>query len=518
MALFFKRPKPLVLVVMDGVGVASPGPGNVVTTANTPNLDKLWNNYPHTYLEASGLNVGVPQGTDGNSEVGHMALGAGKVIFQSLPRIDNSISSGEFFSNVQLREAFDRAKRHNTQVHIMGLVGEGSVHASLNHLIALIKFAAQEKINGEKVFIHIFTDGRDSAPDSSISSIEKVEQVCLEKKTGRIASIVGRAYAMDRNRNWERTKIAYDLLVNGKGKVSTDWRSAIRESYSKNIMDEYIDPIAIPKNDRTLVTVNENDSIIFFNFRPDRAVQLTMAFDDPEFSGFARERIDNLYFVGMTDYENGFPKNKAFPPEKVSNPVGKILSDNRLKQLRIAESEKFPHVTYFFNGANKEIYPFETWVEIPSPEDVSTYDQKPEMSQKWVTEVLIKKIQSDEFDFILVNFAGPDMVAHTGNIQATIKAMETCDECVGKIVETVFEKDGVVMITADHGNAEELIDQNSGNPDTKHSTNQVPFITVKKGLKGRELTVGGLTDVAPTILGLLGISTPPEMTGRDLLS
>lgn len=517
MAKFFKRPKPIVLIIMDGVGVAAPGEGNAVTLADTPNLDRLWPNYPHTYLEASGLNVGLPQGTDGNSEVGHMILGAGKVIFQNLPRIDNSINNGSFFENPMIKEAFEHAKKNNSVVHIMGLVGTGFVHASVEHLYALIKMAAQEKIKSDRLAIHIFTDGRDSPPEGGIESVEKVEAMCIQKRVGKIASIVGRAYAMDRNRNWARTKIAYDMLVNSKATKTKDWRSAMQDSYKRKVTDEYIDPILIDY-DGKVYNIEDGDSIIFFNFRPDRAVQLTTTFEDHDFKDFEIKKFKDLYFVGMTDYENGHPKNKAFPPEKVSTPLGKILSDEGLKQLRLAESEKFPHVTYFFNGANKDIYPLETWLEVPSPKDVATYDKKPEMSQRWVTEVFMDKLATDEYDFILINFAAPDMVAHTGNIEATETAMEVCDECVGKIVDAVLKKDGAIIITADHGNAEELIDTKTGNPDTKHSTNQVPILIVKNGLKGRELTVGGLSDVATTILKMMGIETPAEMTGRDLLS
>ncbi len=517
MAVFFKRPKPVVLAIMDGVGVAPPGEGNAVTLADTPNLDRLWPNYPHTYLEASGLNVGLPQGTDGNSEVGHMTLGAGKVIFQNLPRIDNAIANGSFFENPLLKSAFDHAKKTGGTVHLMGLVGTGFVHASIEHLFALIKMAGEEKMKSDRVAIHVFTDGRDSPPDAAIECIEKIEAICIQRRVGKLASIVGRAYAMDRNRNWARTQIAYDMLVNSKGNKVKDWKKAIKESYSKKITDEYLDPILIDYNG-DVYNIEDGDSVIFFNFRPDRAVQLTMAFEDNEFKEFKTTKFKDLYYVGMTDYENGYPHNKAFPLEKVNAPLGKILSDHGLKQLRLAESEKFPHVTYFFNGANKDIYPLETWLEVPSPKDVATYDKKPEMSQKWVTDVLLEKLKTDEFDFMLINYAGPDMVAHTGIIDATKKAMETCDECIGRIIQDVLKKDGAVIITADHGNAEELIDLKTGNPDTKHSTNQVPVVIVKNGLQGRELTVGGLSDIAPTILRLMGLEIPPEMTGRDLLA
>jgi 2,3-bisphosphoglycerate-independent phosphoglycerate mutase len=518
MAEFYKRPKPVILIVMDGVGVAPLGPGNCVTLADTPNLDKLWPQYPHTYLEASGLNVGLPLGTDGNSEVGHMALGSGKVIYQDLPRIDNAINNGSFFQNQVFKGAFAHAKQFNSNIHIMGLISNGFVHSSIEHLFALIKMASEEHANADKVFIHMFTDGRDSAPNAAIDIIEKVEAVCIQKRIGKMASIIGRAYAMDRNRNWQKTKKTYDLLTKGIGSISKNWRKSVEDSYKANITDEYIEPICLVENNDAPITIKENDAVIFYNFRPDRAVQLTMAFEDEKFEGFQRERINNLYFAGMMEYENGFPRKMAFPPEKVLTPLGKVLSDSGLKQLRLAESEKFPHVTYFFNGTNKEIYPGETWLEIPSPKDVATYDQKPEMSQKWVTDVLIDKINSEEFDFILVNYAGPDMVAHTGVIDATIKAMNACDECIGRVVEAALNKKGAVLITADHGNAEELVDQQSGEADTKHSTNQVPFIAIKEGLTGKELPVGGLSDVAPTILKLLGLSIPADMTGRDLLS
>ncbi len=512
-----KRPKPFVVIAMDGVGVAPPGPGNAVTLANTPNLDKLWPSYPHSYLEAAGLNAGLPNGTDGNSEVGHMTLGAGKVIYQDLPRIDNAIAKGTFFHNPVIKDAIAHIAKTEGNLHLMGLVGNGLVHSSFDHLVALMKFAADEKVNRDRLFIHAFTDGRDSAPNASIELLEKLEAICMQKRIGRIASIIGRAYAMDRNRNWAKTKIAYDMLTKGATPVK-QWRKAIEDSYKKKVTDEYLDPMSIVYGNEPIATIKDNDAIIFFNFRPDRAVQLTMAFEDDSFKGFQREKLKNVHFVGMTDYENGFPKKKAFPPEKVTNPLGKVLSDAGLKQLRIAESEKFPHVTYFFNGQNKEIYPGETWLEIPSPKDVATYDQKPEMSQKWVTNVLIEKMNTDMYDFILVNFAGPDMVAHTGVIDATIKAMEICDECVGRIIEAALKKDGAVLITADHGNAEEMVDLQSGDADTKHSVNQVPLIIVRNGLEGRELPVGGLSDVAPTILKMLGIEIPPEMTGRDLLS
>ncbi len=503
---------------MDGVGVAPPGPGNPITLAATYNLDKYWPMYPHTYLEASGLNVGLPEGTDGNSEVGHMAIGAGRVIFQNLPRIDNAIQNGSFFQNPHLLAAFEHAKKNKSAVHIMGLIGTGFVHASNNHLEALIKLASLSGYNPDKIFLHLFTDGRDSSPEASLEIIEKLQTICAQKKIGHIASVVGRAYAMDRNRNWKRTKLAYDMLTGECKNTTTNIYKYIKDSYSKNIKDEYLEPVLINTPEVEEAYVKDNDSVIFFNFRPDRAVQLTMAFTDENFSFFEKSKLNNLYFVGMTDYENGYPKIKAFPPEEISETIGKALSDSGLKQLRIAESEKYPHVTYFFNGAKKDLNPGETWLEVPSPKDVATYDLAPAMSQEWVTNILIEKLKTDEFDFILVNFAAPDMVAHTGVIDATVRAMEVCDQCVGKIVDATLEKGGAVFITADHGNAEELIDLRTGKPDTKHSTNPVPFVAIKEGFVSRELSVGGLTDVAPTILNTMGIPIPPQMTGRDLLA
>ncbi|MBE2280687.1 MAG: 2,3-bisphosphoglycerate-independent phosphoglycerate mutase [Ignavibacteriaceae bacterium] len=502
---------------MDGVGVAPPGPGNAVTLANTQNLDKYWPMYPHTYLEAAGLNVGLPSGTDGNSEVGHMTMGAGKVIFQNLPRIDNAVRTGSFYQNPVLKEAFDFAKKNKGNVHLLGLVGSGFVHSSIDHLEAIIKFAALEKVDKNSLFVHAITDGRDSPPKSAIEILEKIETWLIQRRVGKLASIIGRAYAMDRNRNWQRTKMAYDLYTQGGTKVK-DWHKAIEESYKKNVLDEYLEPISIVKGNEDPAVIKENDAVIFFNFRPDRAYQIDFAFESDEFSEWQRAKINNLYWVGMTDYENGFPRRKAFPPEKVTMPLGRVLSEHGLKQLRIAESEKFPHVTYFFNGQNKEITAGETWIEVPSPKDVATYDLKPEMSQKWVTDVLVDKIKSGEYDFIMVNYAGPDMVGHTGVIDAAVKAMTVCDQCVGRIVEAALEVGGAVVISADHGNAEEMIDTQTGAPDTKHSTNQVPFLLIANELPGRELPVGGLADIAPTILGLMGIEVPPEMTGRNLLA
>jgi 2,3-bisphosphoglycerate-independent phosphoglycerate mutase len=504
---------------MDGVGVAPPSPGNAVTLANTPNLDKYWPLYPHTYLEAAGIHVGLPTGIDGNSEVGHISMGAGKILYQDLPRIDNAIKNKSFFDNPVLKDAFAHARENKGQIHVMGIVGAGKVHGSMDHLTALIEMAKKEGADPDKFFIHVFTDGRDSPPDISDKIIQKVDDECIRLRMGRVVSMMGRYYAMDRDRRWERTQAAYELITQGKGHIVVDREKYIQESYAAGKTDEFIEPTVLLANKAdSPKKVNPGDSIIFFNYRPDRAIQLARAFVEEKFAGWERPEIDNLYFVAMAQYGDNFPPNIAFPPEKMTEYFGKVISENKLKQLRISESEKFAHVTYFFNVGSREVMPGETWVEIPSPKDVSTYDQKPEMSQRWCTDVLLEKLESDGYDFALINFAGPDMVGHTGVIDAAIKAMEVCDECVGRIIEKVLGMGGAVVITADHGNAEEMLDLQTGEPDTKHSVNQVPVIIIQNGLEARELTVGNLADIAPTLLALMGIEKPPEMTGRNLLA
>lgn len=513
----YEKPKPVVLIVVDGLGVAPPGPGNAITMANTPNLDKIWPTYPHTYLKAAGLDVGLPQGVDGNSEVGHMNIGAGKVVYQDLPRIDLAIKNETFYENPVLVRGIKQAKANKTSIHVMGLVGTGQVHASISHLFALIKMFAEQKVDADKLFIHIFTDGRDSAPRAAGDLLQQVEMHLNAKNTGRIASICGRYYAMDRDERWDRTKSAYDLIVEGKGHQVKHWKEALEASYKADKTDEYIEPHVITENGRPIARVNSGDMVLFFNFRPDRAIQLTRAFEEQNFVGFERPQLNDIYFVGMTDYEKGYPKNAAFPPENIDYPLGRVLSEAGMRQLRIAESEKFPHVTYFLDGGNEVIYPGEDLIEVPSPKDVATYDQKPEMSAHLVTDIIVQKIEQNEYDFIAVNYANPDMVAHTGVMPATIKAMEITDEVIGRVVNKVLEKNGAVIITADHGNAEELIDLQTGNVDTKHSTNPVPLMIIQKDEIPRELSVGILADVAPTILGIMGIEKPVNMIGRNLL-
>lgn len=512
----FQRPKPLVLVIIDGMGVAPPGPGNAISLAKTPILDKYWPKFPHGHLHASGLHVGLPNGVDGNSEVGHMNIGAGKVIFQELPRIDAAIDSETFFDNQALKDAFKKT-REGKSVHIIGCVGGGQVHSSYGHLTALLDMAKNEKVDASRLFVHAFTDGRDSPPQSADKYLSRLEIDLKRIGGGRIASVVGRYFAMDRDERWERTRKAYDLIVLGKGSPVKHWKDALSDSYGKSVYDEYLEPYVIVEGERPIATVQDGDSVIFFNYRADRAIQITRAFEDSEFPGWERPIMPNLYFVGMTNYEKGFPKVQAFPPDKITYPLGRVLADNGLKQLRIAESEKYPHVTYFINGGEQVQYPGEDRIEVPSPRDVATYDQKPEMSAIPVTDLLLQKIDEGEYDVYIVNYANPDMVAHTGVLDASVKAVEITDQCLGRIIDKVMSKKGAVVITSDHGNAEEMIDIQTGNIDTKHSTNPVPVLIVKDGLTTREFPFGILADVTPTVLSLLGIQKPFEMTGRDLL-
>ena len=483
MAEFYKAPKPIVILVMDGVGIAPPGPGNAVTLADTPNLDKLWPKYPHGSLQAAGMAVGLPQDVDGNSEVGHMNIGTGRVIFQDLPRIDQKIKSGEFFRNTEIQNAINFAKKNNGRIHLLGLVGFGKVHSSIDHLYKLIELLAKENIEADKIFVHAILDGRDSSPTAGLQVLNDIEDELDRKRVGRIASFVGRYYAMDSDERWDRTKVAYDMLTNATGDKITDFRNVLQRRYQKGMTDEYMTPHIIPGFDDDFATVRPGDSVINFNFRPDRAQQLTRAFEEQEFKNFERKKIENIYYVGFSDYKKGFPYHIAFPQEKVQDSLGKVLSENKLTQLRIAESEKFPHVTYFFDGGQQVIYPGEDAVEVPSPKNVSTYDQTPEMSSKKIVEVFIRKMEENKYDFALVNFAPPDMVAHTGVLDAAIKAMETVDSCVGEIVEFVLSKKGIAIVTADHGNCEELINLRTGEVDTKHSDNLVPFLVAGKELK-----------------------------------
>jgi len=501
----------VLLVVMDGLGAAPKNKGNAVTLANPKNLSSLWNTNPHTYLLACGEAVGLPKHVKGNSEVGHQNLGSGQVVKQTLPRINSTIEKGFFFKSPVLYKALVHATKTKGNIHIMGLLSNGSVHSHISHFFAVLRYFS---MNGFKnhIYFHIFTDGRDTGTDQSKEFIRQLERHMEMQGMGEIATICGRRYAMDRNNSWDRTKLAYDLITKGIGQEYSNHQQAIDDSYKKGITDEFIKPIVVNKTQ-----VKPGDSVIHLNFRADRALQLTSAFIDPAFKGFQRKIIPNLYFASMVEYRKNFPLNIIVPKQYITMPLGRIISSNSLKQLRIAESEKFPHVTYFFNGGMSIRYDEEDRIEIPSP-SVSTYDQKPEMSAGEMTDILINRINADIYDFILINYANPDMVGHTGNLEASIKAVQTVDKCIATLVTTFLSKGGAVILTADHGNAEELINIDTGEVDTEHSLNPVPFILLGTKIPPRSLPYGALKDVAPTVLQLIGIPQPIEMTGKSLLT
>jgi 2,3-bisphosphoglycerate-independent phosphoglycerate mutase len=517
--------KPVFLIVLDGWGENPSFEGNAIAQAKTPTIDKITRYYPEVLLQASGISVGLPWGEMGNSEVGHLSLGAGRVIYQSLPRITLAIQDGSFFKNEALLTAIENAKKNKGVFHIIGLASSGGVHSSLDHLYAIIELAKNNQL--EKINLHIFTDGRDAPPQSALKIIEDIEVRLGEFGCGRIATICGRYFAMDRNDNWDRTEKAYNLLVQGIGKRAKSAREAVQLSYSANITDEFIEPVVIAENESDLGTIKEKDSVVFFNFREDRARQLTKAFVLPTFSKFKREKyLSDLEFVCMTQYEDNLPARIAFPPIEIKNSLGEIVSQSDLHQLRIAETEKYAHVTYFFNGGREEPFPKEDRILVPS-QSVSAYDKLPEMSAPTITEKILKELGKGKHAFVLANFANPDMVGHTGNLKATISAIETVDVCLGKILPEVLKMEGTIFITADHGNAEELTNLRTEEIDTEHSIFPVPlwYITPKNQRQKSESEImasknnvrGILGDVAPTILASLNLKIPPEMTGQNLL-
>ena len=501
----------VLLVVMDGLGAAPNSKGNAVTLANPTKLSFMWNSNPHTYLLASGEAVGLPKNVKGNSEVGHQNLGSGQIAMQTLPRINQSITRGYFFKSETLYNALIHATRNNGNIHIMGLLSDGSVHSHISHFFAVLRYFSQNNFKN-KIYFHIFTDGRDTPINKSLEFIRQLERHIEMQGMGIISTICGRKYAMDRNNSWDRTKLTYDLITKGIGQQYNNYQEAIEESYKNGISDEFIKPIVINKTE-----VKPGDSVIHMNFRADRALQLTSAFIDSKFQGFQRDIIPNVFFASMVEYRKDFPSNVIVPKQYITMPLGRIVSSNGLKQLRIAESEKFPHVTYFFNGGMSVRYEAEDRIEIPSP-SVPLYDQKPEMSADQLTNVLVNRINSEIYDFILVNYANPDMVGHTGNLEASIKAVQTVDRCLDTLVTTFLSKGGAVILTADHGNAEELINLDTGEMDTEHSLNPVPLIILGTKIPPRVLPYGSLKDVAPTVLNLLGVPQPMEMTGKSLIT
>jgi 2,3-bisphosphoglycerate-independent phosphoglycerate mutase len=539
-----KKVKFVVLIIMDGWGITKETRGNAVAQAKIPNLDKYWAAYPKTLLSASGEAVGLPTDEPGNSEAGHLNLGAGQIIFQELPIIDLSIADGSFFTIPAFLKVIEHVKKNQSHLHLLGLLGAGGVHSSLSHLFALLKLAKNQQL--DQVYLHLFTDGRDSPPTAAPIYFNQVFAETSKLGIGQVASVIGRYYAMDRDLRWDRTQKAYDLMVLGKGEVYPSAKEGLNQSYKKKITDEFIEPFLVSKNGQKHL-IEDHDGIIFFNFRIDRPRQLTRAFVVPDFermihpkpafdpyaerygqrqyelpkgtTTFKREKIlDDLFFVTMTEYEPDLPVAVAFIPETVKMPLARVLAEKEMRQFHISETEKERHVTYYFNGRREKPFPGEDWAEIPSPK-VKTYDLQPEMSAYGVTEELLKRIKTGFYDFLLVNYANPDMVGHTGVLQAGIKACETVDDCVSRVVATALNLDGLCLITADHGNVEEMIDLKTGEIDTKHSTNPVPFMVVSRTVDhvGRQLNKGILADVAPTVLSLLGLEPPILMTGKNLL-
>jgi len=518
--------KKAMLIVLDGWGISTESNGNAIVNASTPNMEEFLRYYPNTILQASGIAAGLPWGKMGNSEVGHLILGAGKTLYQNLPRVSLSIQEKTFFSNDVLLDAIAHSIENNSNIHVMGLLSDGGVHSHIDHLYALLEMFKINNVPQEKVLIHAFTDGRDTETTSGVKYISELTRNIKEECwPGRIASIMGRYYAMDRNQTWDRTKIAYYCMVNLVGTKELDPKIALEKSYSQNITDEFIKPTIFPDKFNNYTPIKENDSIVIFNIREDRIRQITRALSLDNFNSFDRgAKLENLYIATMMEYEKGLPVNVIFRPEIVENPVGKVISDNGLRQLRIAETEKYAHVTYFFNGGKEAPFENEYRTLVPSP-SVSTYDQTPEMSADMMTETVVKDIDSGRFDFILLNYANADMVGHTGNYKQTVKAIEFVDICLGRVYEACLRNDTILMITADHGNAEEMFNPKTGETMTEHTTNPVPFIVISKDNRFAtprkydiDMRVGGmLSDVAPTVLDVLGLQKPDEMTGRSLL-
>ena len=506
--------KPTVLLILDGYGERKEKDGNAIALANTPVMDKLKKEFPYVEGQASGLFVGLPDGQMGNSEVGHMNMGAGRIVYQELTRITKAIEDGDFFENKALKEAVEHCKKENTALHFMGLVSSGGVHSHIEHIYGLLELAKRAGL--KKVYLHAFLDGRDTPPDSGKSFLMDVEKKMQELGVGEIATISGRYYAMDRDKNYDRVEKAYRAMVDGTGEKASSVEEAIDASYAKKVYDEFVLPTVIEK-DGAVHTVSDGDAMIFFNFRPDRAREICHAFCDDEFNFFNRGARKKVFFVCFTDYDPTIPnKRVAFEKEEIHNTLGEVVSNLGKNQLRIAETEKYAHVTFFFNGGKEEPYENEDRILVPSPKEVPTYDLKPEMSCYTVTEKLTEAIRSGKYDLVVANFANPDMVGHTGVLSAAIKAIEVVDECMGKVVDAVESMHGNLFILADHGNADIMIDEKTGEPYTAHTTNPVPFILVSD--EKHKLREGGcLADVAPTLLELMGIPQPKEMTGKSLL-
>jgi len=508
--------KPLLLMILDGWGLNPVEENNAIALAAHPNMARLCRDYPFTHLEASGMSVGLPEGQMGNSEVGHLNIGAGRVVYQDLTRITKAIADNSFFSNPVLLDCMAGIRAAGGRLHLAGLLSDGGVHSHNTHLYALLDMAGREGV--KDVFVHCFLDGRDTPPQSASGYLAGLEQEMQRIGTGRIASIMGRYYAMDRDNRWDRVEMAYNAMVLGAGKGCASPLQAIEESYAAGIGDEFVMPAVMLDGEVPVGTVRDGDGIIFFNFRSDRVREITRALTEPGFSGFSRPNLPSLSsFVCMTEYDETFALPVAFGSEELRNILGGVVANAGLRQLRIAETEKYAHVTFFFNGGIEVPFPGEDRVLIPSPKDVPTYDLKPEMSARKVTDELLSRIDEDVYDLIVLNYANADMVGHTGVLEAAERAIEAVDECLGRVVEKVLSRGGSVLITADHGNAESMVDE-TGSPYTAHTCNPVPFVLVDNSRRNVRLKSGILADIAPTVLELLGIPQPVEMTGSSLLA
>ena len=508
--------RPTVLMILDGYGLNIRQDGNAVAEAVTPVMDKLMAEYPYVEGNASGMVVGLPEGQMGNSEVGHLNMGAGRIVYQELTRITKEIQDGTFFENPALLKAVENCKKNNSALHMFGLLSDGGVHSHNTHLYGLLELAKRNNLS--KVYVHCFLDGRDTPPSSGLLYAQQLEAEMKKLGVGEIASVTGRYYAMDRDNNYDRVKTAYDALTKGIGLQANSGTEGIQASYDRDETDEFVKPTVVMKNGQPVATIQDKDSVIFFNFRPDRAREITRSFCDDDFKGFAREKRLDLTFVCFSDYDPTIAnKEVAFHKISVTNTFGEWLAANHLKQARIAETEKYAHVTFFFNGGVEEPNEGEDRILVNSPKDVATYDQKPQMSAYEVCDKLVEAIKSEKYDVIIVNFANPDMVGHTGVESAAIKAVEVVDECVGRAVKALQEADGQMFICADHGNAEQLVDYETGEPFTAHTTNPVPFLLVNADPMYTLRTGGCLADIVPTLIELMGMEQPAEMTGKSLL-
>ena len=505
--------KPVMLIILDGFGIGKDYSGNAVKLANKPNFDRLYSEYPTTSLDASGLAVGLPSDQMGNSEVGHLNIGSGRVVYQELTRITKAIEDRDFFENQELLNAIKNAKENNSKIHLIGLVSNGGVHSHNTHLYGLLEM--MKRNNLENVYVHAILDGRDVPPTIGKEHIQELMEKMKEIGVGKIATVSGRYYTMDRDKRWERTQLAYEAIASGKGIESDDPIKAIENSYLVDVNDEFILPTVITEKSLPVATVETGDSIIFFNFRPDRARQITRAFVDNEFDGFKRDKVVSTYYVTMTEYDKTIPNvHVAYTNDPLVNTLGEYISNKGLNQLRAAETEKYSHVTFFFNGGREQPFINEDRALIPSPK-VATYDLMPEMSAYELKDEILNRLKMDKYDLIILNFANADMVGHTAIVPAVIKAIETVDSCLGQIVDYLVSIGGSAIITSDHGNAELLIDEKDGSPITSHTTNKVPMILV--GDKSLKLREGKLSDLAPTILELMKLEKPVEMTGSSLI-